>query len=149
MPPDVVFSLASTAAMIGWVILIAAPRSRGIWLQIALVPRWVIPVGLSIVYAVLIPPHFASTGGGYGSIEAVRRLFASDPVLVAGWVHYLAFDLLVGGLVAERMDRAGVHRVVQVAPLGAVFLFGPIGFLLGLAVELAAKGGRLTLGRTA
>lgn len=149
MPPDVVFYLASTAALIGWVILIAAPRGSGIWSRVALVPRWVIPVGLSVIYAVLIPPHFASTGGGYGSIEVVRRLFASDPVLVAGWVHYLAFDLIVGGLIAERMDRAGVHRVVQVAPLGAVFMFGPIGFLLGLAAEFGARRFRFASGRMA
>jgi len=30
----------------------------------------------------------------------VRALFAHDHVLVAGWVHYLAFDLMVGALLA-------------------------------------------------
>jgi len=149
MSPQVVFSLASSAALVAWVILVAAPRGRGPWFALGLVPRWIVPVGLSGIYVLLIAPHFADTGGGYGSIEAVRRLFASDPVLVGGWVHYLAFDLLVGGLIADRMDRAGVHRVVQAAPLLATFTFGPIGFLLGLAAELAARRGHDRFGRTA
>jgi hypothetical protein len=136
MSPDVLFSLSSSAAMAGWVVLVAAPRR---WPLVGAVPRWAIPVALSVLYAVLVPVHFAATGGGYGSIEAVRRLFASDAMLVGGWVHYLAFDLLVGAFVADRMDRAGVHRVVQAGPLVAIFLFGPIGFLLALATELLAR----------
>lgn len=136
MAPELVFSLSNTAALAGWAILVAAPRR---WPYLGAVPRWLLPVALSLVYAVLVPAAFAATGGGYGSIEAVRRLFASDAMLVGGWVHYLAFDLIVGTLIADRMDRAGVHRVVQAGPLLAVFLFGPIGFLLGLAAEALAR----------
>ncbi|MEJ1937691.1 abscisic acid-deficient protein Aba4 family protein, partial [Nostoc sp. NIES-2111] len=73
MTPDQVFALANAAALAGWVILIGAPRR---WPWLGFVPRWLVPVALSIVYAVLLPANFAASGGGYGSIEEVRRLFA-------------------------------------------------------------------------
>ncbi|MFN6977493.1 MAG: abscisic acid-deficient protein Aba4 family protein [Gemmobacter sp.] len=130
---DALFSACSTLALAGWAVLILAPR------RFFALPRWGIPVALSAVYAALVMAHFADAGGGFGSIAAVRALFASDPALVAGWVHYLAFDLLVGALVAARMDRAGVPRVVQAGPLAATFLLGPVGLLLGLMTEGATR----------
>jgi hypothetical protein len=90
--------------------------------------------------------YFASADGGFGSIAEVRRLFDAEPVLVAGWGHYLAFDLLVGTMLAERMDQAGVSRLLQAPVLLMIFLFGPAGWLLGLATEAGARlAGRRTV----
>lgn len=136
MPPDLLFQAANASAMAGWAVLVLAPR-RLAWLDA--VPRWVVPVGLSALYAGLMLAHFAEAGGGYGSIAEVRQLFASDAVLVAGWTHYLAFDLIVGGLMADRMDRAGISRLVQGPVLLTIFLFGPAGILLALATELGVR----------
>ena len=136
MPWDTLFSLASSTAMLGWAILILAPRRIAV---LGLTVRHAIPLALSVLYTVLILGHFAAAGGGYGSIAEVRALFASDPVLLAGWTHYLAFDLLVGVLVADRMDRIGLHRLIQAPILALVFLFGPVGFLLALIAEGAMR----------
>ena len=60
---------------------------------------------LSLTYAVLILVYFFRVeGGGFGSIAEVRALFMSDPVLVAGWVHYLAFDLFIGTWIAVEAE---------------------------------------------
>jgi len=100
------------------------------------VPRTAIPLALSALYTALVLAFFwRAEGGGYGSIAEVRALFAHDHVLVAGWVHYLAFDLMVGALLAERMDRAGIHRLVQAPTLLATFMFGPAGVVLALLTE--------------
>jgi hypothetical protein len=141
MTPDQLFSLAGGVALACWAVLILAPRR---WAGLGVVPRWAGPIALSILYAAIVPAHFAGTGGGYGSIAEVRRLFSSDAMLLGGWVHYLAFDLVVGAVLADRMDRAGVHRVVQAAPLAAVFLFGPIGFVLGLVTEVVTRRATLS-----
>ncbi|MFN3144244.1 MAG: ABA4-like family protein [Paracoccaceae bacterium] len=133
---DTLFSLASSTAMLGWAILILAPRRIAV---LGLTVRHAIPLALSALYTVLVLGHFAAAGGGYGSIAEVRALFASDPVLLAGWTHYLAFDLLVGVLVADRMDRIGLHRLIQAPILALVFLFGPVGFLLALIAEAAMR----------
>jgi Domain of unknown function (DUF4281) len=80
--------------------------------------------------------YFAGSGGGFGSIAAVRTLFASDPVLLAGWLHYLAFDLFVGIWIAEQADALGLNRWLQAPILVATFMFGP----LRLVVFLLWKG---------
>ena len=133
---DSVFGLASRAAMLGWVVLIFAPRSLP-WISV--VPRLVIPLGLSVLYSALMLAYFVLSGGGFGSIAEVRTLFASDPVLVGGWVHFLAYDLLVGCYVAQRLDRVGVSRIIQGPVLIVAFLFGPMGLLLGLVTEGIAR----------
>ena len=92
-----------------------------------------------MIYVALMGAYVADAGGGFGSIAEVRTLFMSDPVLVAGWGHYLAFDLLIGSLLAERLDRAGVTRWLQAPVLLLTFLFGPAGWLLGMATEAAVR----------
>ena len=137
MPADTLFSLANPVAMIGWLILILAPRR---WPLLNHIPRTAIPLALSVLYTALVLAFFGqATGGGYGSIAEVRALFAHDHVLVAGWVHYLAFDLMIGALLAERMDRAGINRLLQAPTLLATFLFGPMGVLLALITEATAR----------
>lgn len=136
MEPSIVFTVANMAVLPAWAILILAPRER--WRYLDAVPRAVVPVVLSALYAAFIFAHFAESGGGYGSIDEVRRLFASDAVLVAGWLHYLVFDLLIAAHAAAAMDRAGVGRVVQGAVLPAIFLFGPLGWLLAFVLTRPA-----------
>jgi hypothetical protein len=141
MTPEEIFALTGTPVLIGWAILILGPRRYGL---VNAVPGLVIPLGLSALYAVLVLRHFAETGGGYGSLAEVRVLFGSDWMLLAGWVHYLAFDMMVGAVIARRMDAVGVGRLVQAPVLLATFLFGPVGVVLALLTEGAL---RVPLGR--
>ena len=127
MSPEVLFSIASTLVLPGWAILILAPR-RWPWLNA--VPALVIPLILSCGYAALVMGGFAGAGGGFGSLADVRALMAGDRMLLAGWVHYLAFDLIAGSLAAAAMDRAGVARLIQAPILLLFFLFGPLGWLI-------------------
>jgi hypothetical protein len=130
---DPLFSMASTAALIGWVVLIFLPR----WPVLLALLRYGLIGVLSLLYAVLAFVYFFRVeGGGFGSIAEVRALFMSDPVLVLGWVHYLAFDLFVGVWIAEKADAAKVSRVLQAPILLLTFLFGPA----GLVVYYLAQG---------
>ncbi len=81
----------------------------------------------------------------FGSLAAVASLMSNDWALLAGWVHYLAFDLFIGAVMARRMDQVGISRVVQAPILGATFMLGPIGFLIAGLTELGLrKAGLLT-----
>lgn len=143
MTPDILFSYAGSAAMFGWVVLIFGPRR---WAAINAVPLWIIPLGLSALYTALILSRFSGTGGGFDSLSSVRTLFMDDWALLAGWVHYLAFDLFVGAVMAARMDRYAVVRMVQAPILVATFMLGPMGFLIAALVETVLRAG-LTWGQ--
>ena len=140
MPPEVLFSHVGTAAMAGWALLILGPR-RFAWVNA--IPMWIIPAGLSAVYGLIVLSRFSGMGGGFDSLASVATLMADDWALLAGWVHYLAFDLFVGAVMAARMDRAGVGRVVQAPILGATFMLGPLGFLIAGLTELGLRSSLL------
>lgn len=74
-----------------WVLLIVLPRQR----QAHLVALVAIPLAIAVVYLVLIAQHFGRSEGGFGSLSAVA-LFSNPAALLAGWVHYLAFDIFIG-----------------------------------------------------
>ena len=134
MAPDDLFGLANMVALPGWAILIFAPRR---WPAVNMLPAVVIPLLLSVLYTGLVLRYFAEAGGGYATLAEVRTLFLSDEVLVAGWAHYLAFDLMVGALMAVRLDRMGVSRLIQAPVLVSIFLFGPVGVIFTYAIEAA------------
>lgn len=146
MTPDDLFSMAGTAAMAGWAVLILGPR-RFAWLNA--IPMWGIPAGLSALYAALVLSRFAGSGGGYDSLDSVATLLSDDWALLAAWVHFLAFDLFVGAVMAARMDRAAVGRIVQAAILFSIFMFGPLGFLVAAATEWGLRLRMPTLTRKA
>ena len=129
MSPDALFSIASTLVLPGWAILIFAPRR---WPSLNAVPALAIPLILSCGYAAVVMRSFAGAGGGFGSLADVRALMGDDGMLLAGWIHYLAFDLVAGALAAAAMDRAGVARLIQAPILLLTFLFGPLGWLIAM-----------------
>ena len=135
---DTVFSAANALAMAGWLCLLAAPQAR--WSH-----GWVagigIPALLSVGYIVLMATHWRPGHGGFGSLTQVSQLFESRGVLLAGWVHYLAFDLLIGAWQARRATERGIGSWILSPCLVLTFLLGPLGWLLFIAADLAGRGG--------
>jgi hypothetical protein len=129
---DGAFSLAGQLAMLGWLTLILLPRWGGISAALA---GWIIPVLLSLGYAVLIAAHWHDAKGGFSSLDSVAALFASKPLLLAGWVHYLAFDLFLGNWILRRSQAEGIPHWLMLPVLPMVFLFGPFGFITYMLIE--------------
>lgn len=138
MTPETIFSAASLTAMAGWLILIA-----GIVLKRPLlrdrIAGLAIPLLLSLVYTVLIALYFAGAEGGFDTLANVQKLFTSPWAALAGWIHYLAFDLFIGALLARRITEAGLPRLVLIPVLPLTFLFGPIGFALAQVILFTRK----------
>jgi hypothetical protein len=131
-----IFAIANTVALASWIALIVLPR----WRWVTIVLRCGVIAVLCVAYATLVFVYFFRVeGGGFGSLAGVATLFASPPVLLAGWIHYLAFDLFVGTWIAERADARGLSRVVQAPILAATFMFGPLGYLIYILTELAPE----------
>ena len=76
--------------------------------------------------------------GSFSSLDGVAQLFTSRPILLAGWLHYLAFDLVVGAWEVRDARRRGVAFGWVVPCLAVTFLAGPVGFLVWLLVRAVA-----------
>jgi len=119
--------------MLGWIILIFLPRR---WKYLNWIPHFIIPFGLSFLYAALFLPTFWTIeGGGFSSLEQVKTLLSNDTALLAGWVHYLAFDLFIGAWIAHKADKIGISRILQAPILLATFMMGPLGLLMFLTLR--------------
>lgn len=129
---DDAFARAGQLAVLGWLALILLPRWRGMSAALA---GWIVPALLSLGYAVLIAVHWPDAKGGFSSLDSVAALFASKPLLLAGWVHYLAFDLLLGNWMLRRSQAEAIPHWLMLPVLLATFLFGPLGYLTYLLVE--------------
>lgn len=137
MQAENLFSLAGLAVLPGWLLLIAAPRWR---YSASLISGALIPALLCVVYAALIVPYLLGGGeGGFGSLADVRLAFQDDFVLLAGWIHYLAFDLFIGSWELRDARRQGIGHLWLVPCLLLTFLLGPVGLLLYLTLRAVLR----------
>ena len=136
--PTMAYDVAGKLVMLGWLGLIVSLLMERVRPAVQLATRLLIPALLAIAYGLLIRTGFAEApDGGFGSISEIRALFASDSALVAGWLHYLAFDLFVGSwIVADGLKR-GIPRLLILPCLPLTLLFGPLGVLLFILLRIA------------
>ena len=139
MTAETVFSLASSFAVLGWLVLAAGAITRKPGL-VTLAAGRIWPLALSGLYFLLILFFFAQAPGGFDSLAHVQALFTAPWAALAGWVHYLAFDLFVGAWITAEVLRLSLPRFVLVAVLPLTFLFGPIGLVAFFAAKLALHG---------
>ena len=132
--PHVLFGYSGPLAMLGWLALALSPLAPR---AAQVVAGLVIPAILSVAYAALILVHWADAPGGFASLADVMRLFTDPPVALAGWVHYLAFDLLIGAWIARTARAERIAHLLILPCLALTFLFGPAGFLAFLILRAA------------
>jgi hypothetical protein len=133
MTPDQLFSLANLLALAGWILLVALPRQR--WAA-DVAAAWVIPGVLAAGYAAIVATNWIGSSGGFSSLPDVAALFTNSWMLLAGWIHYLAFDLFVGSWEARDARERGIPHLLVVPCLVLTFLFGPAGWLLYALVRV-------------
>ena len=111
MTASQVFSIANLIILPMWLLMIFLPKWK--------VTRWLIdykliPIVLSLIYAVYISISLAGGGGmDFGSLESVMALFTAEDAVLAGWVHYLAFDLLVGMWMLDQNRALEIHPILM------------------------------------
>ncbi len=132
MTPENIFSIASSVALIGWIILIVLP----FWRSSDKFIIGVIITLFAIVYTGLIFSSFHfSDIQKFNSLEGVEDLFHSKLLLTAGWVHYLAFDLMTGLFIRNNALKYGISHWLVIPCLLLTFMLGPIGLLLFLLIR--------------
>ena len=126
--------------MLGWLALVAAPLNR----RALVVAARIVAALLCGGYAVLLVRALAfgpgaPEGAGFGSLDGVAALFSQRGALLAGWVHYLAFDLFVGSWEVEDAGRRGMPHWLVLPCLFLTLMAGPVGLLLYLLLSTTRR----------
>ena len=112
-----------------WLAMIIAPRS-GITRRLVELATPLF-VALGVTYDAFLASGLVRAGGAidFRDPEAVRGALASPDVFLAGWAHYIAFDLFVGRWIwSDAIERGHAPRLA----LLLTWLAGPAGLCLYL-----------------
>lgn len=126
MNAESLFSVLNLLAVAGWLLLLLMPRNR----TAVAIAGTAIPLVLAAVYFVVVAVNWSSARGSFSTLHGVAELFSNPWLLLAGWVHYLAFDLFVGTWETRDAMTQHMPRWLLSVTLLLTFLFGPVGFLL-------------------
>ena len=126
------FRIANLAVVPAWLLLVAVPRWSG---TRYVVHSMILPLMLAGLYTGLLASGIGDSEGSFSTLDGVARLFSKPGLLLAGWLHYLAFDLFIGAWETRDAIRCGVSRWLLVPCQVLTFFAGPIGLLLYLVLR--------------
>lgn len=137
MTPETMFLICNNGVLPAWLLLAFAPRWRG--------TQWIVHtvwipalLGLAYLWAMTssgAPPE----GAGFGSLTGVMKLLSQPHAALAGWIHYLAFDLFVGAWESRDAQRLGISPILVAPCLFLTLMAGPVGLLLYAILRLALR----------
>jgi len=137
MSLDQLFLICNYAVLPAWLLLFVLPHHRVT--QVLVHAIWA-PLLLGPVYVwALFFGEPAPEGGGFGSLEGVMLLFQSPTAVLAGWIHYLVFDLFIGAWIVRDAKRQGINHWLTVPLLFVTLMAGPAGLMLYLLLRLAVR----------
>lgn len=139
LPHELIFSICSALAGIGWILLIFAPKWK--------FTQWFVLSGaislvIGGVYLIVLLTTIGGEGGGAGNFftfAGVKQLFQDDNVVLAGWIHYLAFDLFIGAWEVKDAKEWGISPWWMAPCLILTCMYGPVGLLTYFAVRAILK----------
>jgi hypothetical protein len=125
-----------------WAVMIFLPTWRG--------TRWltrtgIVPAFIAVLYVIGIVALISQSGFGFirafGTADGVAALMAYPSIAVVAWIHFLAFDQLVGIFIyRDNMHHGYVPIPLQSLILFLTFVLGPVGFLSYYLIRWARAG---------
>ena len=136
MTPDYIFQIASTIVLPGWLLLMFASN----WKWTSRIVVGIIVATLALTYAILVFQTLTFEDlSGFGNLAGVMKLFTDPTAVLVGWIHYLAFDLMVGWFIVFDARRENINRWLLIPCLLFSFMLGPVGLLLYLLLRLVIR----------
>ena len=127
MNPSQLFQIYSTLVLPGWLLLVFAPR----WGWTEKIITGIIITILAFCYVYCIAGSLDSFDTkSFSTLGNVMKLFTNEIAVLAGWIHYLAFDLMTGLFEVKNAQKHRINHLLLIPCLFLTFMFGPIGLLL-------------------
>lgn len=117
-------------ALLGWILLIGFPKAD---FTDPMVTKVIILL-LCGIYAYLLflqktPKGERYPRGNFKHFQGIVNFFKNPKVVLVGWVHFLAFDLMVGLYIKEDAFANEFSFWWIIPSLLLTILFGPLGLL--------------------
>jgi hypothetical protein len=137
MNHDLLFSIANSTALVSWGFLIVLPGNTvtKIFIHSGLVSFSISGLYLVSVLAAVL----SGAPGGFGSLTEVSQLLGSKDWLLGAWVHYLAFDLLVGSWMVKDAQQNKIGHWYCIPLLVLTFMVGPVGYFAYWLLRIARR----------
>lgn len=130
---ELIFSISNSIALVCWILLFVLYQKRWVYRTIF---SFVFST-MALVYLFFILKGISGDSeGGFDTLANVKLLFSQDEAVLAGWIHYLVFDLFVGMWICQDGDKRGISRWVLLPCLLLTFLLGPTGLLLYILIRV-------------
>ena len=137
MSPEKVFRAVNLIAILPWLMMMILPKTD---ITKTVINSNVFPLVLALVYGFYIITTFGKSGGNFMTLVGVEKLFSKREVLLAGWVHYLVFDLFVGAWEWRDALQHDISQWILVPCLLLTLMFGPVGYLVYFVVRYFLVG---------
>ena len=132
MPQETLFSITNALALFSWIYLVIfpfRPSTNKILIGVSVTL-------LAIAYTWLVFQSLSlSDFEKFKTLEGITGLFSVPGAVLVGWIHYLAFDLMVGLFIAHNAAKHGIRHIIIIPCLMFTFLLGPVGLLLFLVIR--------------
>ncbi len=137
MSAETVFAICNFGVVPPWLLLAVAPG--WVWTQRLVHAVWV-PLLLGPVYIwALLASSGVPADASFASLHGVMQFFTVPHAALAGWIHYLVFDLFVGAWEVRDARRRGIPHRWLLPCLIFTFLLGPSGLLAYLLLRAARQ----------
>lgn len=124
------FSIINVSTAPVWLAMILFPNARLTKALVKVTTPLIATLG--VIYSGYLMVGLATSGErvNFADGDSVRRTLQNPNAFIAGWTHYLAFDLFMGRYIWQESLAAGKRARL---PLLLTWLAGPMGFTLFLA----------------
>jgi len=138
MSHETVFSIINFVSIAGWILLLVAPGRRIVTDVVASV---LIPAAMAVFYIGVLAAVWGRSEGSFSTLAGVSTLFKEPWLLLAGWAHYLAFDLFVGSWEVRDARKRQIPHLLVIPCLISTLMFGPLGWLLYMVIRAVRGAG--------
>ena len=134
------FSVANLLVLPFWLLMIALPRWR--WTE-RILRSPLVAVPPAVLYAALVLPRLPELLPAVANptLADIAALLGTDQGATVAWLHFLAFDLLIGRWAYLDGRLRGLSLWLMAPLLLLILLLGPLGFLLYLGARALPLGG--------
>ena len=130
-----IFKISNILATIAWLFLLIAPR----WKWTGRIIIGFIIILFCLVYIYMLTRSFNTDAfESFISLDGVMQLFRNESAVLAGWVHYLAFDLMVGLFIVHNSLKNNIPHLLVIPCLLLTFMLGPVGLLLYMFIRMVS-----------